>query len=145
MPGPKKEHPWGPAGYNLPPDKILSPELIEIIYSPHDITTTYDWILQNMPSHSILELGEGRLILGIFINAIASLKRDHSAKETWEWIMDLEADGFYSFNSVCWYLKWDPTWIRQLTIKAFGKQKPPTIHINRVQNKRASHYEAKRN
>jgi len=132
------------AGHNLPPDNILSPELIEIIYGPHDITTAYDWMLQNMPNHSALEWGEGRLMIAIFINAIACLKHDKWAQEAWDWIMNDKDDGFHSFNSVCYYLKWDPEWIRKLTLESFGKHPPPTIHINRVQDKRKSSYIAKR-
>ena len=127
MPGPTptKDHPWGTAGHNVPPDNTLSPALIDLIYGPHDITTTYEWIYQNLPNHSILELGEGRLILGIFINAIACLKRGQYVEETWAWIMDKEADGFHSFNSICWYLKWHPDWIRKLTVERFSNQ---TLH-----------------
>ena len=143
-PRPEKDHPWGSAGHNVPPDTTLSPELIDLIYGPHDITTTHEWIYQNLPHHSVIEMGEGRLMVGIFINAITCLKRDQHAAEAWNWIMDREADGFHSFNSVCWYLKWDPDYIRQLTVKSFGDKNPPIRHTNRVYSKMGPSYIAKR-
>jgi len=146
MPNPTqtKEHSWGSAGHNVPPDKALSPELVDLIYGPHDITTTYEWTQHNLPDHSVLELGEGRLLLGIFINAIACLKRNQYAEEAWDWIMDKEADGFHSFNSVCHYLKWDPGWIRKLTIESFSIKKPHIVQTPRVHPYRNTSYIAKR-
>jgi len=129
---PPKDHPWGPAGSNLPPNNSLSPVLEDLIYAPHDNTTTHDWIRQNIPNNSALEYGEGRLMLAIFINAIAILKRDNKDPEIWAWIMDKEADGLHSFNSVCGHLKWDPEWIRKLIIEDFPKQKPRRIYANKV-------------
>ena len=144
MPDPPKHKTWGTTDHNVPPDKTLSPELIDLIYGPHDITTTHEWILQNLPNHSVLEMGEGRLLLGIFINAIACLKRGQYIEEAWDWIMNEEADGLHSFNSICYYLKWDPGYIRQLTIESFGKEKPPIIHTTRVYSKTRLSYRAKR-
>jgi len=138
-PMPTKDHPWGTVGHNVPPDNTLSPELVEIIYGPHDITTTYEWILQNLPNHSVLELGEGRLMLGIFINAMTCLKTKKYANETWRWILDHEADGLYSFNSICYHLNWDPSWMRQGIIKLL--ETAPSDH---TKTGYYQHYVAKR-
>jgi len=143
-PRPEKDHPWGSAGHNVPPDNTLSPELVDLIYGPHDITTTHEWMLQNLPDHSVLEMGEGRLMLGIFINAIACLKRGKYVDEAWDWILDREADGFHSFNSICHYLKWDPGWIRRLTVESFTDHKPKTMQGHRVQSTQNASYIAKR-
>jgi len=141
---PTKDHPWGTVGHNVPPDNTLSPELVDLIYGPYDITTTYDWILQNLPNHSVLEMGEGRLMVGIFINAIASLKRDKDNEEAWAWILDREADGFHSFNSICRYLHWEPDYIRRLTVESFTDKKPPIVHTTRAYSKLGPSYIAKR-
>jgi len=137
MPRPTNiKHSWGSSGHNIPPDNTLSPELIDLIYAPKDITTDQEWMLQNAPHFSVLEMGEGRLMLGIFINAIACLKTEKYVAEVWNWIMDYEANGLHSFNSVCWHLKWDPGYIRKLTVESFGDKKPKVIPVNRVYYKR---------
>jgi len=138
------DHPWGTVGHSVPPDNILSPELVDLIYGPHDITTTHEWMLQNLPNHSILEMGEGRLIMGIFISAINCLKRGQYIEETWNWIMDPESNGLHSFSSVCLYLKWNPNWIRKLIVESFSENKPKTRQMHRVQYTQNASYIAKR-
>jgi len=139
-----KKHPVGSTGQYVPPDNALSPTLIDLVYGPKDITTTYEWMYQNLPNHSVLGMGEGRLMVGIFINAIASLKCGKWAAEAWNWIMDNQADGLHSFNSVCRYLKWDPDYIRKLTVESFKEKAPPITHTTRVYSKLKPSYIAKR-
>ena len=105
---PGKDHPWGTTGHSVPPENIQSPELVDLIYGPHDITTTYDWILENMPTHSVLQMGEGRLMMGVLLGAVNDLGKEEAKEEAWKWIMETQSNGLYSFETICFHMNWNP-------------------------------------
>jgi len=140
---PQKRHKNLTTGHSLPSDSSLTPGLIDLIYGPDDVTILREWAMQNLPHHSVLQMGEGRLMVGIFINAIACLKNDKRTEETWSWILDKEAEGLHSFNTICYYLQWDPEYLRRLTIESFSTEKPSTVHTNQMYTQSCRNHRAK--